>query len=50
MRKKVVLLALALLASASFDVVKAASQKKKTRSTEQKAQVKTLATPSDSLS
>jgi len=50
MRKKVVLLALALLASASFDVVKAASQKKKTRSTEQKAQAKTLATPSDSLS
>lgn len=50
MRKKVVLLALALLASASFDVAEAASQKKKTRATEQKPQSETLATPADSLS
>lgn len=50
MRKKVVLLALALLASASFDVAEAASQKKKARATEQKAPAEKLATPADSLS
>lgn len=50
MKKQIILLALALLVSASFNVAQAASQKKKTRTTEQKVPTNVLTTQADSIS